>query len=211
MLEESRSDVQNAPAMPKPAANYITGFGPAMEQATLGSTVTVKGELSGSQALYIDGHVEGSIQFAGQRVTVGRTAVVLANIAAREIIVMGRVTGNIDGSERVDIRSEAVFTGEVVTQRISIDEGAMVKGHVRVRKTGREQEDDTPKVEAKQAEKDTGEPPSKPTVPAPAAKPLVSSQPAPQARAAAASTTGPQATSRVAGSKVLFEVEKSGK
>ena len=185
-----------------------SGSRPAMEQATLGATMTVKGELSGSQAFYVDGHVEGSIRFPNHRVTIGRGAVVLATVEAREVVIMGTVTGNIDCADRVDVRSEAVLTGDVVTQRISIDEGALVKGSVEVRKTGKAgslegklegvQKQESPKPEAAaKTEANSGK--SVPTaVPAETVK-----------AAAAAASTGSTSTFRVSGSKVLFEEKKS--
>lgn len=201
MLDESTSLPPKT--VPVAAPQPLTGFGPAVEQATLGSTVMIKGEISGAQALYIDGKVEGKIHFPGQRVTVGRNAFVNANIEAGAVIVMGHLTGNIESSERVDIRSEAVFNGEIVTHRISIDEGAMVKGSVRVTKTGRTE--GGPQEELKQQDRETAEPPSlsvsKPEAPP---KPAEPPKPAPTA-------FGPQPTSRVPGSKVLFEVQKAGR
>ena len=90
------------------------------EQATIGKSLVIKGEVTGSESLYIDGRVEGTINLAGNRVTVGRNGVVAANINAREIVVIGKVRGNLTASDRVDIRNEGSLTGDVVAQRISI-------------------------------------------------------------------------------------------
>ena len=114
------------------ASGAGSGLGAATEQATLGASMSVKGEISGSQSFYIDGRVEGSVSFPDHRVTIGRKAVVLANIKAREVVILGMVTGDIECSERLDIRNEGVFTGQVITRRISIDEGAMVQGKVEI-------------------------------------------------------------------------------
>jgi cytoskeletal protein CcmA (bactofilin family) len=86
--------------------------------------------------LYIDGRVEGSINLAGNRVTVGRNGVVAANINAREIVVLGKVRGNLTASDRVDIRSDGSLTGDVVAARISIEDGAFFKGGIDIRKAG---------------------------------------------------------------------------
>jgi cytoskeletal protein CcmA (bactofilin family) len=211
MLEAADSTLNAQKSVGGLAAPGLASSRPAMEQATLGATMTVKGELSGSQAFYVDGRVEGSIHFPNHRVTIGRGAVVLATVEAREVVIMGTVTGNIDCGDRVDVRSEAVLTGDVVTQRISIDEGALVKGSVEVRKTGRAvglegqlqgvQKQESPKPES--ATKVEANPPvsgkSVPTVvPAEAAKAV-----------AAAAATGSTSTFRVSGSKVLFEEKKS--
>ena len=193
MLEAAESTLNlQKPAAGAPAPGLASGLKSAMEQATLGATMVVKGELSGSQAFYVDGRVEGSIHFPNHRVTVGRGAVVLATIEAKEVVIMGTVTGNIDCADRVDIRGEAVLTGDVVTQRISIDEGALVKGSVEVRKAHRADHAD-PEVKAK---------------PEAAPKPV----PSPAAPAKPAAATAPPSTPtsglRVSGSKVLFEEYK---
>jgi cytoskeletal protein CcmA (bactofilin family) len=82
--------------------------------------------------------VEGSINLAGNRVTVGRNGVVAANINAREIVVLGKVRGNLTASDRVDIRSDGSLTGDVVAARISIEDGAFFKGGIDIRKAGQQ-------------------------------------------------------------------------
>lgn len=111
---------------------------PTGEQATIGKSLIVKGEVSGSESLYIDGKVEGAINLPGNRVTVGRNGQVAANILAREIVVLGKVRGNCQASDRVDIRSEGSLTGDVIAARISIEDGAFFKGGIDIRKPGAE-------------------------------------------------------------------------
>ncbi len=106
------------------------------DQATIGKSLVIKGEVTGSESLYIDGRVEGSINLAGNRVTVGRNGIVSANINAREIVVLGKVRGNLTASDRVDIRSDGSLTGDVVAARISIEDGAFFKGGIDIRKGG---------------------------------------------------------------------------
>jgi cytoskeletal protein CcmA (bactofilin family) len=118
-----------------------------IEQATIGRTVVIKGEISGSESLYIDGRVEGSLSFSDHRVTVGRNGVVAANITAREVVIMGKVTGNIQCSDRVDIRTEGSLTGDVVSHRISVEDGALLRGSVQLTPSEQKHEksQDTPK------------------------------------------------------------------
>jgi len=104
------------------------------EQATIGKSLVIKGEVSGSESLYIDGRVEGSISLPGNRLTVGRNGVVTANVSAREIVVIGKVRGNLNATDRVDIRNEGSLTGDVVAQRISIEDGAFFKGGIDIQK-----------------------------------------------------------------------------
>lgn len=112
------------------------------EQATIGKSLVIKGEVTGSESLYIDGKVEGSINLPGNRVTVGRNGQVNANINAREVVVLGKVRGNLNASDRVDIRNEGSLTGDVVAQRISIEDGAFFKGGIDIRKPGQQLQKD---------------------------------------------------------------------
>jgi cytoskeletal protein CcmA (bactofilin family) len=116
----------NAPSRPQAA---VTG-----EQATIGKGLTIKGEINGSESLYIDGKVEGSVNLPGNRVTVGRNGQVAASITAREIVVLGKVRGNVTATDRVDIRAEGSLSGDVAAARISIEDGAFFKGGIDIRK-----------------------------------------------------------------------------
>ena len=111
-----------------------------IEQATIGRTLVIKGEIIGSEALYIDGRIEGKITLTDNRVTIGRNGVVQANITAREVVVMGKVSGNIECTDRVDIRSEGSVTGEVSTVRISVEDGAVLKGGIQVKSGDQKQQ-----------------------------------------------------------------------
>jgi cytoskeletal protein CcmA (bactofilin family) len=131
------SNTPSAPmAEPSPVSAPRNAALNTQEQATIGKSLVIKGEVTGSESLYIDGRVEGSINLAGNRVTVGRNGVVSANITAREIVVLGKVRGNLTASDRVDIRNEGSLTGDVVAQRISIEDGAFFKGGIDIRKPG---------------------------------------------------------------------------
>jgi cytoskeletal protein CcmA (bactofilin family) len=126
------------PAFSSGASATTPGAVPNSEQATIGKSLVVKGEVSGSESLYIDGKVEGAINLPGNRVTIGRNGQVAANISAREIVVLGKVRGNCQASDRVDIRSEGSLTGDVIAARISIEDGAFFKGGIDIRKPGNE-------------------------------------------------------------------------
>ena len=106
----------------------------AGDQATISKGLIIKGEITGSESLFVDGKVEGSISLPGNRVTVGRNGQVSASIAAREIVILGKVRGNVAASDRVDIRAEGALTGDVAAARISIEDGAFFKGGIDIKK-----------------------------------------------------------------------------
>jgi cytoskeletal protein CcmA (bactofilin family) len=111
-----------------------TGTSQARELATIGKSVVIKGDLSGSEDLYIDGHVEGNIDLRNHSVTVGPSGSVKAGIHAKSIVIQGKVDGSLTASDRLDLRKSAVVTGDVTTQRIAIEEGAFLKGKVDIQK-----------------------------------------------------------------------------
>jgi cytoskeletal protein CcmA (bactofilin family) len=151
--EYSYNGKSNPPATQSNNPNPVKTVSAPVEQATIGRTLVIKGELSGSEALYIDGRIEGKISLPDNRVTIGRNGTVQANITAREVVVMGKVSGNIECSDRVDIRSEGSVTGDVSTVRISVEDGAVLKGGIEVRSNERsERKQNQPQTQAKPAE-----------------------------------------------------------
>jgi cytoskeletal protein CcmA (bactofilin family) len=126
------------PTPPAPVYENTTPSRPAAaaggEQATISKGLSIKGEINGSESLFIDGKIEGSVNLPGNRVTVGRNGQVAASIAAREIVVLGKVRGNVTASDRVDIRAEGSLSGDVSAARISIEDGAFFKGGIDIRK-----------------------------------------------------------------------------
>ena len=98
--------------------------------AQIGKSVVIKGELSGSEDLYVDGVVEGSIALKNNSLTVGPNGQVKASVDAKGIVVQGKVEGNVTASDRVELRKAAIVTGDITTQRIAIEEGAYLKGRI---------------------------------------------------------------------------------
>ncbi len=105
------------------------------EQGIIAKGLILRGEITGTESLFIDGRVEGGISLPGSRVTVGRNGQVNANISAREIVIMGKVQGNVTASDSVNIRAEGGVTGDVTAARISIEDGAFFKGGIDIRKS----------------------------------------------------------------------------
>ena len=123
-----------APPAARPAEPQRADAPRASDVATIGKSVIVRGELSGSEDLYVDGEVEGSIALRGQSLTIGPNGRVHANLEARNVIVHGRVDGNITASERVELRKSASLTGDISTARVAIEDGAYFKGTIDIQK-----------------------------------------------------------------------------
>ncbi len=115
---------------PAPAAEPARPAAVTGEQATIGKGLFIKGEITGSESLYIDGKIEGTINLPGNRLTIGKNGQVNASVNAREIVVLGKVKGNVSATDRVDIRAEGSLTGDVSAARISIEDGAFFKGGI---------------------------------------------------------------------------------
>jgi cytoskeletal protein CcmA (bactofilin family) len=103
-------------------------------QSTIGKTLLIKGEITGTGSVNIEGKVEGSIELPEDRVTVGRSGRVSANITAQDIVVLGEVLGSCKASNHLDIRSEGSLYGDVVVSRISVEEGAYLTGTIDIRR-----------------------------------------------------------------------------
>lgn len=102
--------------------------------AHIGKSVLVKGELSGSEDLYIDGEVEGSVELRENSLTVGPNGRVRANIQARDVTVLGKVQGNIKARDKIEIRKSGSLVGDLITARITIEDGAYFKGSIDIQK-----------------------------------------------------------------------------
>jgi cytoskeletal protein CcmA (bactofilin family) len=103
-----------------------------VHRTLIGKSLILKGEITGMEAMHIEGKVEGSIALPGQTITVGRTGQTEALLIANEIVVLGQVRGNCQASDHLDIRSEGSMSGDAIVSRISIADGAFVKGNIDV-------------------------------------------------------------------------------
>ncbi len=98
--------------------------------ACISQGIRIKGEVHGSEDLFIDGHVEGKLEIGNASLTVGPNGTVKADVTAREVIVRGRIEGKISGREKVQLWSTGHVTGEVQTERLAIEEGGTLRGKV---------------------------------------------------------------------------------
>jgi cytoskeletal protein CcmA (bactofilin family) len=112
---------RDAPAAPPVSPNAA---------ACISQGIRIKGEITGSEDLFVDGPVEGKLNLANGSLTVGPNGSVKADVVAREVIVRGRLEGKIAGRERVQLWSTGQVIGEIQTQRLAIEDGAVLRGKV---------------------------------------------------------------------------------
>jgi cytoskeletal protein CcmA (bactofilin family) len=154
MWKPKQSDLPEIPARPEPAvqATPISSYGSshrpslapaAASEGVIGKNLRVVGEVTGNDSLLIEGSVEGSVHLTSARVTVGAKGTVQAGetlgerccVTAGEIVILGKISGNICATDRVDIRPQGTLTGDITTARIAIADGANFRGGIEVRKS----------------------------------------------------------------------------
>ncbi len=123
----TREGVSNVPTS---AAASIHASEAARNSAIIGKSVSIKGNIFSQEDLTIDGEVEGSVELKEHRLTVGPNGRVQAGVKAREIVVLGTINGNVEATEKIDIRKEARLVGDIKTARIVIEDGAYFKGSI---------------------------------------------------------------------------------
>jgi cytoskeletal protein CcmA (bactofilin family) len=143
----NKQQPQNEPPAVPPAAgpaSSVTPFSvpsssssrssssPARGAARLGAGLVIKGHITGTEDLQIDGKVDGPISLNGHELTVGSTAQLNSEIHAGEVIVYGKVVGNLHARGRVDIKKDGSIVGDISSARISIEDGAHFKGRIEI-------------------------------------------------------------------------------
>ena len=97
---------------------------------SIGQSIVFKGELSGDEDLEIDGQIEGNVRFDNNQLTIGKNGHVQAEVQAKAIIVLGRVTGNLKATERIEIQSTGIVDGDIHAPSLQIQEGAVLNGRI---------------------------------------------------------------------------------
>jgi cytoskeletal protein CcmA (bactofilin family) len=144
-----RDEAVKPTSQPTPAAPVVSNAqpsAPVAQQAeprrierdlvNIGKSVVIKGELSGSEDLTIEGHVEGKIELKDHLLTIGPNGRIKAQVFAKTVIVLGEVNGNVSASEKVEIRDGGSVDGDIVSPRVAIAEGAHFRGSVDMQKKG---------------------------------------------------------------------------
>lgn len=156
--EDNRLPLSGSPtSQPAPANGGMAASNPTPRESSkfspepqrgdvghIGKSVVIRGELSGSEDLYLDGEIEGTVNLRDHKLVIGPNGKIKATITAREIVVHGKVEGNIGGCERVELKRSSALTGDISTHRIVIEDGAMFKGGVEI-KESRENKSETRK------------------------------------------------------------------
>jgi len=127
--EPAREGIPVSPTTRADSGEYRSG-----SQATIGKSVVIKGQIFSREDLFLDGEFEGTVELQEHRLTIGPNGKVQANVKAREIVIIGTIHGNIEASDKVEIRKEARLVGDIRTTRISIDDGAFFKGSIDIQK-----------------------------------------------------------------------------
>jgi cytoskeletal protein CcmA (bactofilin family) len=120
------------PASDPSAFSSRPGTQGARTLACIGASLEIKGRISAEEDLQIDGKVEGPVSVRGHRLTVGRSGQLSAEVSARELVVFGKVTGNVNATDRVEIKKDGAVIGDIQTTRISIEDGAIFKGRIEI-------------------------------------------------------------------------------
>ena len=149
------------PVVPEPLADMMaTGEGGAStvgltadrDVMNIGKSVVIKGELSGSEDLTVDGHVEGQIDLKQNVLTIGQNGRIKAQISAKSVVVLGEVVGNIKASDMVTIRDTGAVEGDIISPRIAIAEGARFRGKIDMQRGAKPKGELQPGPEAKRQE-----------------------------------------------------------
>ncbi|MGB9467611.1 MAG: polymer-forming cytoskeletal protein [Candidatus Acidiferrum sp.] len=141
--QQTQTEAPTAPPLQPPAstASVVALGAPSATRsaipgtrtsARLGSSLHINGHITGTEDLQVDGKVDGPISLNGHQLTVGATAVLNSEIRAGEVVVYGKIVGNLYARDRVDIKTDGSVTGDISTSRISIEDGAHFKGRIEI-------------------------------------------------------------------------------
>lgn len=132
-ISTAQAGVNSAPAAPQNSGNLPSANAAAVSSkavACISQGIRIKGEVTGKEDLFVDGQLEGKLDLGGASITVGPNGKVKADISAREVVVRGRVEGKVVGRERVQLWNTGYVSGEVQTDRLAIEDGAILSGKV---------------------------------------------------------------------------------
>lgn len=100
--------------------------------ANIGKSITISGDLTGEEDLVIEGKVEGKVTLPNSQLTIGQTGTIKAEVQAKSVVVIGRVAGNVRGTERVEIQATGIVDGDVIAPKLIVAEGAVLNGSIQM-------------------------------------------------------------------------------
>ncbi len=127
-LGRESSETSRRPGRPTPR-------GGENGMANIGKSIAIKGDLTGNEDMTIEGKVEGKIELPNNQLTIGANGTVRAELLAKSVVVIGRVAGNIQGSERIEIQATGVVEGDVCAPKLVVAEGAVLNGAIQMGKS----------------------------------------------------------------------------
>ena len=133
--QSPQNNINTSPA-PEAARSSDQARGMEKGPVNIGKSVVIKGELTGSEDLTIEGHVEGKIELRQNVLTIGPNGRIKAQVFAKSVVILGEVTGNVTASEKVDIRDKGSVDGDIISPRVAIAEGAHFRGSVDMQRKG---------------------------------------------------------------------------
>ncbi len=125
---------------------------PAEGSTVIGKSVIIRGDLSGHEDLDFDGDIEGTITLKESRLTIGPNAKIQADINVRDLVIFGKLVGNIQATGRVDLRQSASVLGDIVAGTLSIEESAVLRGRVELKTSGESSTASGPAASARTAQ-----------------------------------------------------------
>ncbi len=150
--EEAAKPVKPAPATDvaevRRAGARSAGVGTGRDVVNIGKSVLIKGDLSGSEDLTIEGRVEGKIELRQHVLTIGPNGRIKAQVFAKVVVVLGEVVGNVEASDKVAIRDSGMVEGDIVAPRVAIAEGARFRGKIDMQKGPRGDEKPGPQAKS---------------------------------------------------------------
>lgn len=133
-VDDSSSSLPDQFLQARPGNTAKSSVSAVSAQSMIGKSLIIKGEITGTESVHIEGTVEGSINLPDDLVTVGLSGRVSADITAQDIVVQGELTGSCDAADHLYVRREGSLSGDIVTSRISVEDGAYLTGTIDIRK-----------------------------------------------------------------------------
>ena len=133
--QNTQTNINSSPAV-EPARSSDSARGMEKGPVNIGKSVVIKGELTGSEDLTIEGHVEGRIELRQNVLTIGPNGKIKAQVFAKSVVILGEVTGNVTASEKVDLRDNGSVDGDIAAPRVAIAEGAHFRGSIDMQRAG---------------------------------------------------------------------------